>query len=293
VRATEVASRARARESESARPPAVAIAPLDLSGASPAEPAPRQPAAASSSFAALKLVPPADGSEAVASAPFEAVEVSPFADDEPPFPSDGAVRASARSRVSAATAHTAEPPSFDPRATRMSGDNFESTRQHSRADDGEWPRHEARGEADGGSSSGGSSSGDPLERIKRGLDARRKPFLAVAIEEAATARVDGEELFVAFTPDKKHLRDTLAKPDNVRLLQDVGREALGHNIAVRIVIREANETEEAPPTRDEEERRERKRLRELAEQQPAVQEVLRAFRAEIVEVRRVDGEAPK
>ncbi|HEX7175100.1 MAG TPA: hypothetical protein VF240_07445, partial [Pyrinomonadaceae bacterium] len=231
----------------------------------------------------LKLVPPADGSEAVPSAP--------FADDEPPFPSDGAVRASAKSR--AAAAHTTEPPPFEARAPQTSGDDFAGDRQLPHADDGEWPRHEARGEADGGGASSGSSSGDPLERIKRGLDARRKPFLAVAIEEATTARVNGEELFVAFTPDKKHLRDTLAKPDNVRLLQDVCREALGHNIGVRIVIREADEGEEAPPTRDEEERRERQRLRELAEQQPAVQEVLRAFRAEIVEVRRVDGEAPK
>ncbi|HEX7174233.1 MAG TPA: DNA polymerase III subunit gamma/tau, partial [Pyrinomonadaceae bacterium] len=94
VRATEVAASARANT------PAVSAAPLDLSGAPAAEPtlpATRQPAAAP--FATLKLVPPADGSEAVPSAP--------FADDEPPFPSDGAVRASAKSR--AAAAHTTEP----------------------------------------------------------------------------------------------------------------------------------------------------------------------------------------
>jgi DNA polymerase-3 subunit gamma/tau len=220
----------------------------------------------------LKLVPPA----AETGAP---VSAGSLADDEPPFPVDGAVRAPSAYVNTAAP--SSAPPAFDARLAQRDGgaQSFAGAAHPSPAGDG------ARA---------ASSGGDALERIKRVLDARRKPFLAVAIDEARTARVDGDELFIAFTPDRKHLRDMLNKPDNVRLIQDVCRETLGRDVGVRIVVREADEgEEEVPLTKEDVERRERQRLRELAEQQPAVQEMLRAFRAEIVDVRRADGEARK
>jgi DNA polymerase-3 subunit gamma/tau len=237
-----------------------APAPLDLSSAPTVGFNSSAASAHAPAPARLKLVQPVDGVEAPT--PTRARTI----DDDAPFPSDGAVQAGA------APARAPQPtaPESVARSSSFSG-----------ADDA-WPQAEASEPA----------SGDLLGRIKRALDARRKPFLVVAIEEARTARVGEGELFVAFTPDKKYLRDTLAKPDNVRLLQEVCREVAGRPLGVSIVVREANEEDDAPPTPEDEARRERERLRQWAESRPEVQKVMRDFRAEIIDVRRVDGEAP-
>ncbi|HYX41007.1 MAG TPA: hypothetical protein VE821_04885, partial [Pyrinomonadaceae bacterium] len=67
------------------------------------------------------------------------------------------------------------------------------------------------------------------------------------------------------------------------------RKLLGRDVGVRVVVKDASESD-APPTREDEEQRERQRLREMAEQHPTVQHLLRTFRAEIVDVRRVSEE---
>ena len=67
------------------------------------------------------------------------------------------------------------------------------------------------------------------------------------------------------------------------MLREVGREVLGHEIGVRIVVKDKTDPNE-PLTREEEERLEKRRLREMAEQHPLVQKVARTFRAEIVDV---------
>jgi hypothetical protein len=245
-------------------------APLDLSNTPPANQSPH---------AGLKLVPPPDERAQVASP-------SSLSADEPPFSSDGAMRATATGAAPYTSSYeqyqSPPPPLFNPQG----GGNGAAAKPQmsapasSQESGDSWSRPGAGFESDG-----------PVGRIKKALDARRKPFLAVAIEEAGSARVDADEFFVAFTPDKKHLRDTLSKPDNVRLLQEVCRETLGREVGVRIVVREAGESDEAPPSKEEEERREKQALRARAESHPDVQQLLRTFRAEIIEVRRVDGEA--
>ncbi|MGH9902034.1 MAG: hypothetical protein ACRD68_09510, partial [Pyrinomonadaceae bacterium] len=133
--------------------------------------------------------------------------------------------------------------------------------------------------------------GAALENLKNLLDDRRKPFLAIALEGARTARLDGEELYVEFAPEGRHLRDTLAKPDNVKILRDVCREVAGRDVGVHIVVKEAGESggsDDAPPSKQDEELSEKRRLREMAEQHPAVQQLLKTFRAEIIDVRRVE-----
>jgi DNA polymerase-3 subunit gamma/tau len=126
-----------------------------------------------------------------------------------------------------------------------------------------------------------------IESIKVALENRSRMFLVVALEGATRAIVEGDELCVEFAPEAKHLRDNLAKPESVKLLREVGREVLGRDIGVRISIKEKNETNE-PPSKEKEEQLDKQRLREIAEQDPAVQKMLRTFRAEIVDVRRVE-----
>jgi hypothetical protein len=150
------------------------------------------------------------------------------------------------------------------------------------------PAPQGFGEAPIMSTSG--AGGGIVERIKTGLEDRRKPFLAIALEGARKVAVEGEELYVEFAPEAKHLRDNLAKPESIKLLREVCQSVCGREMGVRIAIKDKNESREddLPAARDGE-AEERRRLRELAENHPSVQQVLRAFHAEIVDVRRVDG----
>ena len=132
-----------------------------------------------------------------------------------------------------------------------------------------------------------------LSRVKCLLDERRKPFLSIALEGARKVEFEGEELYVEFTPEGKHLRDTLAKPDNAKVLREVCGEVAGRGVGVRIVVREPGDGEDEPrQTAQDEARLEKQRLRELAEQHPDVQKMLRTFRAEIIDVVRVEEAAP-
>jgi DNA polymerase-3 subunit gamma/tau len=138
------------------------------------------------------------------------------------------------------------------------------------------------------SSNSGNARADSItEQIKRALEERRKHLLATALDGARRASVEGDEFYVEFAPEQKHLRDTLNKPDAMKLLREVCRELLGRDVGVRVMIKDAR-APDAPPTREDEEQRERQQLRELAESNPAVQHLLRTFRAEIIDVRRVE-----
>jgi hypothetical protein len=88
----------------------------------------------------------------------------------------------------------------------------------------------------------------------------------------------------------RHLRDTLAKSDNVKILREVCQAVRGEDVGVRIAIKEQTPSNDAPLSKEEEERNEKQRLRESAENNPLVQQMLRTFRGEIVDVRRVESE---
>lgn len=128
-----------------------------------------------------------------------------------------------------------------------------------------------------------------LERIKSALEARRKMFLVTVLDAARLTKIDADELYIEFTPESRHFRDTLARSENARLLRDVCQELTGRELGVRIVIKD-QETQQAAVSREDQERLDRQQLREKAEKDPVVQQMLRTFRGEIVDVRR---EKPK
>ena len=128
-----------------------------------------------------------------------------------------------------------------------------------------------------------------IDRIKSALESRRKMFLVTALEGASHATVADGELYVEFTPEARHLRDTLAKSDNVKILREICQEISGKELAVRIMVKDPTlAASDAPLSREEEERQEQNRLRENVEKHPVVQQMLRTFRGEIVDVRRID-----
>jgi hypothetical protein len=113
-------------------------------------------------------------------------------------------------------------------------------------------------------------------------------LLVTAIESAHKATIDGEEFYIEFSPAFKHLRDSLAKAENVKIIREACREAIGHDIGVRIAVKELNSDPDEPPSPMEAGRLERQQLREMAEQNPAVQQLLKTFHGEIVDVRKVE-----
>ena len=114
-------------------------------------------------------------------------------------------------------------------------------------------------------------------------------FLVTALEGAREAAIEGNELCIEFAPDARHLRDTLSKSENVKILREVCKEITGRDLGVRFVIRDG-EAGDVPVSKEETERREKQDLRETVEKDPVVQQMLRTFRGEILDVTRVDGE---
>lgn len=127
-----------------------------------------------------------------------------------------------------------------------------------------------------------------IDKIKAVLENRRKMFLVTVLDAAHSTVVDDTELFVEFKPEARHFRDTLSKPENAKLLRDACQEATGKGIGVRIAITDASNDQTAPVSKEDEERIEKQRLREKAENNPIVQQMVRTFRGEIVDVRRVE-----
>jgi len=127
-----------------------------------------------------------------------------------------------------------------------------------------------------------------IERIKSSLEQKRKMFLVTALEGARLTRIEGNEFYIEFAPDAKHLRDTLAKSENVKLIRDACLEVTGKETGVRIAIRDDSVRDDLPLSQEEEERREKQTLRAAAAQDPRVQLALRKFRGEIVDVLRFD-----
>ena len=141
------------------------------------------------------------------------------------------------------------------------------------------------------SEAGSATIGSEIDQIKTALEKRRKMLLVMALEGARQASLEGNELSLEFTPDARHLRDTLAKTENVKILREVCKEITGRDLGVRFVISDPGATSaaaDAPPSKEEMERRERQSLREQAEKDPTVQQMLKTFRGEIVDVKRVD-----
>jgi DNA polymerase-3 subunit gamma/tau len=122
-----------------------------------------------------------------------------------------------------------------------------------------------------------------LEKLKSALEDRRKPFLATALDGARKVETRGDDLLVEFAPESKFLRDNLSKPENARLVREACSEITGREMGLQIVVRDESESQEAAS--EDAGRAAHDRLRELAEQDPQVQDVLRIFRAEIVDVR--------
>ena len=128
-----------------------------------------------------------------------------------------------------------------------------------------------------------------IDRVKAALENQRKMLLVTALEAAQAAVFEENELCIEFAPDTRHFRDTLSKPENVKFIREACFQVTGNEIGIRIIVKDPKADGE-PLSREDEERLEKQRLRQMAENSPVVQQMLKTFRGEIVDVRRTDGE---
>ena len=124
----------------------------------------------------------------------------------------------------------------------------------------------------------------PFEQVKAVLEGQRKRFVVTALEAALTSTLENNELFIEFAPENRHLRETLLRPENAKLICDACLKVTGRETSFRISIKDA-EAEGESLSPENEARLEKQRLRETAESHANVQTLLKTFRGEIVDVR--------
>ena len=145
------------------------------------------------------------------------------------------------------------------------------------------------GDVPAGNQATSSPPSSDIGQLKTILERKRKMFLVTVLEAARQTAFQDGELYIEFATDARHFRDTLTKTENIKILRDTCQEVTGKEMGVRVVVKDS-EAEAPPSTKEDEERIEKQRLRETAENSPIVQQMLKTFRGEIVDVRRIDGE---
>jgi len=125
----------------------------------------------------------------------------------------------------------------------------------------------------------------PLDQIKAALERKRRRLLVAALEGAARSELAADELLVEYIPESRHYRDTLIKIENHKALREACTEVLGREIAIRLLIKDETAPDGQSLSPEEEEHREKQKARQAIAQHPSVQQVLRAFGGEIVDIK--------
>jgi DNA polymerase III subunit gamma/tau len=137
---------------------------------------------------------------------------------------------------------------------------------------------------DSASEVAGSEPGSLTDQLKGALEKRKKKLLLASIDAASRIELAGDELSIEFSPDAKHSRDTLAKSDNAKILREACSEICGRDVGIRFSISNSD-GDDAPVSAEEDTRRAKQRARQAAAQNPTVQQVLKTFGGEIVDVK--------
>lgn len=132
--------------------------------------------------------------------------------------------------------------------------------------------------------SAAASADSFCENVKAKLKQKRRPLLIAALDGSLRAELEGDEFVVEFSAENRHYRDTLARADNAKTLREACADAGGRQIGIRYLIKSDEEAvssaQAAPDAREA-----KQKARRAAAADPTVQQVQRAFGAEIVDVK--------
>jgi DNA polymerase III subunit gamma/tau len=129
-----------------------------------------------------------------------------------------------------------------------------------------------------------AKSNSLCDQIKAKLAQKRRRLLIAAIEGALRAELEGEEFVIEFMPDARHYRDTLARADNIKALREACAEVCGREVGIRFAIKDGADSIPTDAVAEDTQQA-KKKARHAAAADPNVQQVLRAFGAEIVDVK--------
>jgi DNA polymerase-3 subunit gamma/tau len=129
-----------------------------------------------------------------------------------------------------------------------------------------------------------ATSGSIADQIKLALERKKRRLLIAALAAASRVELEGDDLLIEFAPEARQARDTLAKADNAKALREACHEVCGRDIGIRFSIGNGGEGN-GPLSPEEEARQTKKQSREAVAQNPTVQQVLRAFGGEIVDIK--------
>jgi hypothetical protein len=128
-------------------------------------------------------------------------------------------------------------------------------------------------------------TGSTADQIKAVLEKKKRRMLIAALDAASRVELEGEELVIEFTSAARQSRDTLAKAENAKVLREACSEVCGREVGIRFAVKDAASENSAALSPEDEERRAKKQTRQTVAQNPTVQQVLRAFGGEIVDIK--------
>jgi DNA polymerase-3 subunit gamma/tau len=128
-------------------------------------------------------------------------------------------------------------------------------------------------------------SGSLADQIKAVLENKKRRMLIAAFDDASRAELEGDELVIEFASANQQSRNTLAKAENAKVLREACSEVCGREVGIRFAVKDAVDESNAALSPEDEERRARKQTRQTVAQNPTVQQVLRAFGGEIVDIK--------
>ena len=141
---------------------------------------------------------------------------------------------------------------------------------------------ETKGSSDSISS---EPSGSMVDQIKSLLEKKKRRMLVAALDDAVRVEVEGDDLLIEFAPEARQARDTLAKSDNAKALREACYDVCGREIGLRFSIKDGAGDGNEALSPEEDERRSKKQTRQTVAQNPTVQQVLRTFGGEIVDIK--------
>jgi hypothetical protein len=130
-----------------------------------------------------------------------------------------------------------------------------------------------------------SPSDSVVDQIKVALEQKRRRLLVAALDAARRAQIEGEELIIEFAPEARQARDTLAKPENAKALREACTEVCGREIGIRFAIKETGDQVGKTASPDKDEQHPEEQARRAITQHPTVQQALRAFGGQIVDIK--------
>jgi hypothetical protein len=117
------------------------------------------------------------------------------------------------------------------------------------------------------------------------LEKKKRRMLIAALDAASRVELEGDDLVIEFTSAARQSRETLAKAENAKVLREGCSEVSGREVGLRFSIKDDSEESNAPLSTEEAEHRAKKQTRQAVAQNPTVQQVLRAFGGEIVDIK--------